>query len=141
MLPLRRAQYWRFADAVLLLLVFAMALLPTDWFSLAGPLTVDWIEHGDKWLHGAVFVFLAVWFAGQYESSAYWRIGMSLIAFGLLIEAGQWLVGYRSAEWLDVAADMIGTALGLAMAAAGLGGWAQALEAWRAGRASGANND
>jgi VanZ family protein len=74
-------------------------------------------------LHGITFVFLAVWFAGQYRRKSYWRIAVGLLAFGVLIEACQRLVTYRSADWLDIAADAAGIAVGMAVAMAGLGGW------------------
>ena len=84
--------------------------------------------HVDKWLHGITFVVLAVWFAGQYRRKSYWRIGIGLLFFGVLIEACQRLVTYRSAEWLDIAADAGGIAVGLAVAMAGLGGWSLWIE-------------
>ena len=84
---------------------------------------VTWFVHVDKWLHGIAFVVLAVWFAGQYRPGSYWRIAVGLLAFGVLIEACQRMVTYRSADWLDIAADAAGIAVGLAIAMAGLGGW------------------
>ena len=53
----------------------------------------------------------------------------SLLMFGVLIEVCQRMVGYRSAEWLDVAADTVGIIAGLALAAAGLGRWCERFEA------------
>ena len=141
MLPLRRAQAWRRANSALLILVLATTLVPTDWFWSAEQLTLDWMDNADKWLHVFAFVFLAVWFAGQHEARAYWRIGIGLIGFGLLIEGCQWLVGYRTAEWLDIVADTIGIVTGLALALAGLGGWASDFEAWLVGRAPGTSDE
>ena len=79
MLPLRRVHGWRLADAGLLLLVLAATLMPEDWLWVGPPSTFNWIDNADKWLHGFTFTFLAVWFAGQYESKAYWKIGLGLM--------------------------------------------------------------
>jgi hypothetical protein len=46
-------------------------------------------------------------------------------------------VGYRSAEMLDFGADVVGIIIGLAIAAAGAGGWCQPFENWLIGRKSG----
>ena len=66
----------------------------------------------------------------MYRPRSYWRIALGLFAFGVLIELLQRMVGYRSAEWLDVAADVAGIIVGLAVAAAGIGGWSLRLENW-----------
>ena len=130
MLPLRYAPYWRAVSALLLLLVVAMAIMPAIWLWPDRVSFVRWFQGIDKWAHAIAFCVLAVWFAGQYRPRSYWRIAVGLLAFGILIELLQRLVGYRSAEWLDVAADVAGIIVGLAMAAAGLGGWALRLETW-----------
>jgi len=123
MLPLRYAARWRTASIILLMLVLVMTLVPADWFwSDRGEFNA-WFTHADKWLHGIAFVFLAIWFAGQYRPRSYWRIGIGLIFFGMLIEACQRLVTYRSAEWFDIVADVAGITVGLVVATAGLGGW------------------
>ncbi len=102
---------------------------------------VRWLIHADKWLHAITFVFLAIWFAGQYRPNSYWRIGIGLVLFGALIEACQRLVTYRSSEWFDIVADAAGIAVGLAVAMAGLGGWSLRLEEWLATRKAGARID
>lgn len=129
MLPLRYAPWWRIASGILLLLVLAAAIMPAIWFWPDRRELVSWIGEIDKWAHLLVFAFLAVWFAGQYRPRSYWRIALGLLAFGIFIELCQRLVGYRSAEWLDVAADMAGIIAGLLIAAMGLGGWCQRFEA------------
>jgi len=123
MLPLRFAARWRVASIILLVLVLISTLMPAVWFWPDRRGFVDWFVNVDKWLHGITFVLLAVWFAGQYRRKSYWRIGIGLLFFGVLIEACQRLVTYRSADWLDIAADAAGIAVGLAVAMAGLGGW------------------
>ena len=37
---------------------------------------------------------------------------LAMLAYGAGIELAQWLVGWRFAEWADLAADAVGVALG-----------------------------
>ncbi|HSN52560.1 MAG TPA: VanZ family protein [Woeseiaceae bacterium] len=128
MLPLRYALRWQAASAALLLLVLASALLPAIWFWPDRVRMESWLAHLDKWAHVAAFALLAVWFAGQYRRAAYWRIAAGLVGFGVLIEICQRAVGYRSAEWLDIGADVAGIVIGLVIGLAGAGGWSQRFE-------------
>ena len=130
MLPLEFAGRWRTASIVLLLLVLAATILPAVWLWPDRARLSSWLSHTDKWAHGITFLFLALWFAGQYRPAAYWRIAVGLVAFGALIEIMQRTVGYRTAEWLDMGADVAGIAAGLSLALLGLGGWCQRVEAW-----------
>ena len=102
---------------------------------------VAWFIDADKWLHGITFVFLAIWFAGQYRPRSYWRIGVGLICFGFLIEACQRLVTYRSADWFDIVADVAGITVGIAVAMAGLGGWRLWIEDRLSNQKAGADVD
>jgi VanZ family protein len=129
MLPLQYVSWWRTASAILLILVLVAALMPAVWLWPDRGKIVSWLGEFDKWAHAIMFALLAVWFAGQYRPRSYWRIALGLVMFGLLIELCQRLVAYRSAEWLDVAADGVGIIAGLLVAAAGLGGWSQRFEA------------
>jgi VanZ family protein len=130
MLPLRYAQRWRAAGLFLLILVLFATLMPAFWLWSDRREFVAWFIDVDKWLHGITFVILAIWFSGQYRPRSYWRIGIGLILFGMVIEGCQRLVSYRSAEWFDIAADAAGIVVGLAMALAGLGGWSLEVEKW-----------
>jgi VanZ family protein len=122
MLPLRYAGFWRFLSLVILLAVLAGTLSPAVWFDSRTE-ALNWLENADKWLHGMTFLFLAIWFAGLWERRAYWRIAVGLMLFGFMVEGAQLLVGYRTADWLDIAANTAGIMVGLAVAIAGLGGW------------------
>jgi len=128
MLPLRYARRWKIAGIFLLVLVMAMALLPADWF-WPGDSDSSFVIT-DKWMHGATFAALALWFSGQYARHSYWRLITGLVAFGLLIELTQRMVSYRTAEWMDLLADLIGIGFGIAIALAGLGGWCVRFEEW-----------
>lgn len=136
MLPLRYTRCWRVAGFVLLLLVLVATLMPTVWFFSTPKELVTWFMGVDKWLHLATFLFLAVWFSGQYKRSSYWRIGVGLVLFGALIELSQRMVTHRSAEWLDLAANVGGIVAGLLIASAGIGGWSLCAEQWWANRTS-----
>ena len=123
MLPLRFAGHWQTASIVLLVFVLIATLLPAFWLWPDNQELVSWVFGADKWLHGLTFAFLAIWFAGQYQPTAYWRIAMGLIAFGALIEICQSAIAYRSAEWFDMIANVIGIGVGLTIALIGVGGW------------------
>ena len=135
MLPLRYTRLWRFLSAALLLVVLAAALAPSWWFDTKAE-ALSWLEHADKWLHGLTFLGLTVWFAGLVARHAWGLMAVGLLLFGLLIEAVQLLVGYRMGEWIDLGADALGILLGVAIAAAGLGGWGLRLEDWYSRRSA-----
>jgi VanZ family protein len=129
MLPLRHAPRWRIASSLLLICVLVAALMPAVWFWDDRREVLSWLGRIDKTMHVVVFAGLTLWFAGQYRQRSYWRIAAGLLAYGVLIELCQRMVGYRSAEWLDVTADAVGIIIGLLLASAGLGGWSQRFEA------------
>jgi VanZ family protein len=128
MLPLRHARRWQLASLSFLILVLAAALMPVFWFLEDKAAALSWFERNDKWLHGATFLALSIWFTGLYSKSAYWRVGLGLLLFGLLIEVSQRTVSYRTADWIDVSADAAGIILGLVIGAIGIGGWCLRVE-------------
>ncbi len=141
MLPLRHARRWKIASLILLLLVLLAAMLPLVWLFPNKVKALSWFTHADKWLHGVTFVVLAVWFAGQYRSRSYWRIGVGLMLFGLLIELCQLMVSYRMADWIDIGANTVGIIVGLTVAMAGVGGWSLRVEDWYTARSTGTGID
>ena len=132
MLPLRHARRWQLAGLVVLVAVLAAALMPAIWFmrEMQDPR----FAHSDKWLHAITFMLLTVWFAGQYARRSYWRIAAGMVAFGAVIEISQRLVGYRTADTMDLVADAVGVVAGLLIAWAGAGGWSLRFEQWIAAR-------
>ena len=131
MLPLRYARYWLIAGIFVLLAVLAAALMPASAPSIHIYLGFD------KWLHLAVFAFLALWFSGQYARHAYWRIAAGLLLFGLVIEGCQRLVSYRTGDLEYLFANAAGIAIGLVVAFFGVGGWSAWVEKnWLRQRAS-----
>jgi VanZ family protein len=126
LLPLRYQRRWQFAGALVFLSVLSGTLIPAVWLwpDVSRVTLIDF----DKWLHGATFAFLAVWFSGQHSRNRYWGIGIGLFLFGIFIELCQRMVSYRTAEMMDLAADTVGIVLGLIIALAGVGGWSLRLE-------------
>ncbi|MCB1667062.1 MAG: VanZ family protein [Porticoccaceae bacterium] len=72
----------------------------------------------DKMAHAIGFFWLYVtgWLGLRVTSSTA-LLALSLAVYGVLIEALQYLGGYRSAELLDFAADVFGIALGFVVTA------------------------
>ena len=128
MLPLRFARRWHIASLVLLVVVLLSALMPVFWFwdNRAGG--IRWLENVDKWLHAVTFLILALWFCGMVRRQRYALMALGLFAFGGLIEGCQYLVGYRTADATDLAANAIGLVIGLSIGLIGVGGWCQRLE-------------
>ena len=129
MLPLRHAASWRLLSVLLLIAVLAAMLVPPGWFGSSADRLLRF-DHADKLLHGLIFIVLAAWFAGLFERRRYLGVAIWLTVFGLLVEGCQLLVGYRTADWLDIAANSLGILLGLSLALAGLGGWGRSFEDW-----------
>ena len=136
MLPLKYSGYWRLAGLILLLVVLAAAVMPAVWLWPDRGRIAVWFGGIDKWAHALAFAVLAVWFAGQYRPRSYWRIAVGLLAYGLLIELCQRSISYRSAEWYDVVADVVGIGVGLLLATIGIGGWSLRFEAWLTARSA-----
>jgi len=130
MLPLRRVGLWRALSFVILLLVLIAALSPAFWFFDSRLGGLSWFQNADKWLHAFTFIALSIWFAGLYEKRSWWLIAIGLMLFGFLVEFCQLQVGYRTADWFDIGANTVGIIIGLAVAMAGLSGWALRFEGW-----------
>ena len=128
MLPLQYAVRWQLASLLMLTTVLTAALMPAVWWWSDKTKALSWFEHFDKWLHGITFLVLSIWFSGLYRKGAYWKLGLGLLAFGLFIEACQAMVSYRTADWIDVVADVTGIIIGLVIGIAGTGGWCLRVE-------------
>ena len=130
MLPLRFPGRWRAVNLFLLVSVFSLTVIPAIWVTSDVP---RW-PGIDKWLHGITFAMLALWFTGQYARRSYWMIVLGLAFYGALIEIGQSMIPYRSAEWGDLAADIAGIAAGVLIALVATGGWSLRAETWFSNR-------
>lgn len=124
MLPLAFAPAWWVASVLLVGGVLVASLAP-----LGAAFEVP--RHVDKLEHLLAYAALAVWFAGLLERVRYGRIALALAGLGVLIEVLQGLMGAgRRADGWDLAANLLGIALGLAVAVRWTGGWAPRVEAW-----------
>ena len=130
MLPLRHTGLWRVLSVVILVIVLVATLSPAVWFFDSKAKALFWFHNVDKLLHALTFVALTIWFTGLYERRVWWLTALGLVLFGSLVEFFQLQVGYRTADWRDVAANTAGIIIGLTVAAAGLGGWVLRVEDW-----------
>ena len=92
--------------------VNTLALSPAPYLP---PLVFDW---WDKAQHAIAFGTLAVLAVLAYPGVSKVRIGLLLIAHGVLIEVLQYFTGYRFGDWQDAVADGVGVLVGLALMAA-----------------------
>jgi VanZ family protein len=123
MLALRYRNFWILASAVLLCVVV--------WGSLQTALKTGVVEGFDKVQHFGTYLFLSVWFTGLCSRERYWVIAAGLLALGALMEVGQLAMrAGRSGDPYDIAANTGGLAVGLLLAWALTGGWAQKIEGW-----------
>jgi hypothetical protein len=136
MLPLRYRRRWQLISLVILLGVLVAAMVPGVGIWGDKAISLIWFQGIDKWVHGFTFLGLSVWFSGLYARATYWRIGIGLLAFGIVIELCQRMVSYRTSEWFDVAADAAGITVGLLVAVVGVGGWCLQAEEYFARRRS-----
>jgi len=88
----------------------ALALSPAPYLP---PALFDW---WDKAQHAIGFGTLAVLAVLAYPNVSKLRIGLMLVASGVLIEVLQHLGGYRFGDRQDAVADGVGVVLGLVLA-------------------------
>ena len=96
---LARAGWWLAMSVVMVL-----ALLPVKHLQL--PVFNWW----DKAQHALACLVLTGWAFLLWPARA-WRVAAGMLAYGAGIELAQWTVGWRFAEWADLAADAVGVAL------------------------------
>jgi VanZ family protein len=119
-LPLRLAGLWAFGGICGAVLGLVLSLWPGG-----APLPVHvW----DKLQHVVGYFLLVFWYVGIYPRQRDPLIGAAALGFGILIEGLQALTPTRSAELGDVLAEVIGIAIAIGLARAGLGGWALGVE-------------
>lgn len=102
-------RFWQGLFWLALTAVAVFSLLP-----LGGTLA---FAVSDKLQHLLAYAGLAALAATSYAGrQPVWLIGVGLLLFSGAIELLQGLSGYRYAEWLDLLANAVGVALGLAPA-------------------------
>ena len=69
--------------------------------------------HQDKVSHSIAYIYLFVvgWW-GWFFARSLWPLALLLLGYGMLIELLQGAGGYRSMEWFDLLANMVGIGLG-----------------------------
>ena len=81
--------------------VTVLALLPIEHLQMP---VFDW---WDKAQHALAFVVLTGWALLLWPHAAM-RVALGMLAYGACLELAQWAVGWRFAEWADLAADAVG---------------------------------
>jgi len=123
MLPLAYARLWAAASAALIVVVI--------YGSLGAGMQVPGLFGFDKLQHFGTYCVLAVWFTGLVSRRNYWKAALALVCLGLGMELLQQSMGRgRIGEPLDMAANALGVAAGVAVALWQTGGWARRIEAW-----------
>ncbi|MDH4105648.1 MAG: VanZ family protein [Gammaproteobacteria bacterium] len=123
MLPLRYRAFWIAASLAMVVIVI--------WGSLQTAFATPPVQGFDKVEHFLTYMFLAVWFTGLFVRPHWWRIVAGLLALGLAMEIGQYLMhAGRMADPLDMAANTAGVAAGVGLALLLTGAWAQKIESW-----------
>ena len=123
MLPLRYRAFWIAASLAMVVIVI--------WGSLQTAFATPPVQGFDKVEHFLTYMFLAVWFTGLFVRPHWWRIVAGLLALGLAMEIGQYLMhAGRMADPLDMAANTAGVAAGVGLALLLTGTWAQKIESW-----------
>lgn len=123
MLNLRYRAFWIAASVVLVVIVV--------WGSLQTAFGGPAIHGFDKVQHFSTYMFLAAWFTGLVSRPRWWRIVLGLLALGVAMEIGQYVMqSGRLGDPFDMAANAAGIAAGVTLALLLTGGWAQKIETW-----------
>lgn len=111
---LAAARFWRWVLLALVVVVAWLALQPLP----PATMNLGW----DKLNHGAAFAALAfsAWLGHARSKRRRAWVLVALGVYGALIEVLQSWVPQRQADWLDLLADVVGLALGTAIAAGAL---------------------
>ena len=105
----------------MLLLITIVCLMPSQSLPQTGM--------SDKSEHMLAFAAVAFWFGSIVMRYDIPWLALLLVGFGGLIEIGQAFMGWgRSGDWLDLFADSIGIAAGIALALTPVGRWARWVE-------------
>jgi VanZ family protein len=124
MLPLARPRPWIFASVALVAAVVIGSLGPMPDLP---PVPVGL----DKLQHFGAYLVLALWFTGLFRRSYYARVALALLGLGLSLELIQHVMRQgRYGELLDMGANALGVAAGVALALWQTGGWAPRVESW-----------
>jgi VanZ family protein len=98
----------------ILLAIYLVALVGLMMYPFGGPKS-GYLGIGiDKWMHFLLFGGLSVFIRWNLQANQYvvvYTIGATL-GVAILVEIGQGMVSYRSAELMDILAGLVGSAIG-----------------------------
>lgn len=120
MLPLRYPWIWAAFGWFLVAGVVVGSLVPAR---MLHAITIS-----DKLQHAGAYFVLMVWFAGFYPRRRHLAIALTLAALGALLDVLQLLTATRTFDLRDIAADIVGVAVGLVVSRVLLEGWCQRVE-------------
>ena len=108
---------WLWLGRAAVLVVIVLSLIPM-------PILAHAPAGADKVEHAVTYFVLMLWY-GQLcaDRRALVLRALGLVALGTAIEVLQGFTKYRSAEWLDLAADVFGVSLGYALSLGRAGLW------------------
>lgn len=114
-MPKYRTLWWSIG-ILLLVAITLLSLLP-----IGGP-DID-LPNSDKLNHMFAYVVLMLYFGQLVGSEGHRRLwlAVALFGYGAAIEGVQSLTPQRSAEWADLAADVIGIGIGWLLLRSALG--------------------
>ena len=118
--PLRLARVWWTGAVVLVVSLIVVTLI-----SIPSPPTESNV---DKIYHVIAYFVLMTYLSGLVPPARWLAVAMFATVLGGGLELAQGWIGNRSAEWLDLFANILGVVLGYFAAFAGLGRWCVALD-------------
>ncbi len=122
MLPLRYVRLWLAGGLLLALAVMSGSLVPGDYVE-------DAMVWNDKVTHGLTYAVLTLWFTGIFPKRRYGWVVLGVFLLGATIEVLQGSMSFgRQGDYADLLANSSGIVLGLLLALAGCGTWAQWVE-------------
>lgn len=115
---LRYSRRWAVIGWAMILFVITTCLLPAPDIEPVARLLPDKAEHA------LAFFGLTLWFSGLYPRKDWWKLALSMVMLGGLIEIAQGVfTTTRAMEFNDAVADTIGVLIALAVARAGADRW------------------
>lgn len=122
MLPLRFARLWLAGGILLVLGVLSGSLVPGEYVE-------DAMVWNDKVTHALTYAGLTLWFTGIFPRRRYGWVVLGIFLLGATIEVLQGSMSFgRQGDYADLLANSSGICVGLVLALAGCGGWAQPVE-------------
>jgi VanZ family protein len=116
---LRLRALWLILGFLMLAGILAICLVPLN-------LPTEAMTYNDKVMHALTFVLLTVWFGAlqkPHGRSGQLKLVGALFFYAIAIEVLQSFTTYRSAEFADLVADLIGILLGGILLRLGMSGW------------------